>query len=300
MKKFVKWFGIVLGSLFLLATITAFLMAFNATRRMNKIYEVVPAAVTIPTDSTTIAMGKSIAIANCIECHGDDLGGTAFFNDPNLASIPAPNITTGKGGKTAEYSTTDWIRGIRHGIKKDGKPAMIMPSKGFQYLSDEDLGALIAYLKITPPVDKSWPAPSFTFLSKILMSAGAFGDVLSAEIIDHDKVKQVTAPAKGATVAYGDYLVKVSACRNCHGVRLNGFKDPNPNAPFSPNITPGGNLGTWTEAQFIQTMRTGITPDQRQLKAEFMPWKAMGKRSDEELSAIFKYLKAQPNLTTTK
>jgi len=84
----------------------------------------------------------------------------------------------------------------------------------------------------------------------------------------YDKIDTTpTAPA-----IFGDYLVKTSGCRSCHGEQLNRFQSGEPSALFAPNITAGGAFGKWTETQFIQTLRAGITPDSRKLDLNFMPW----------------------------
>lgn len=300
MKKILKWVGIVLLSLVVLVGITAFYFANNFENRLGKMYEVTPAAIQIPTDSASISEGKRLANIHCTGCHGKDLGGTAFFEDASLGSIPASNLTAGKGGKGSVYTETDFVRAIRHGVKKDGTPAFVMPSKEFQHLSDEDLGTIVSYVKSVPAVDKSWPAPRLTFIAKALAGAGAFGDAINAENIKHQAITKVSAPVKAATAAFGDYLVKISGCGSCHGEQFNGFKSNEPGAPFAPNITPGGAFGKWTEAQFLQTLRTGITPDNRKLNPKFMPYEGFGQMKEEELKAIYLYLKSQPTLADTK
>ena len=296
MKKILKWVGIVLLSLVVLVGITAFYFANNFENRLGKMYEVTPAAIQIPTDSASISEGKRLANIHCTGCHGKDLGGTAFFEDASLGSIPASNLTAGKGGKGSVYTETDFVRAIRHGVKKDGTPAFVMPSKEFQYLSDEDLGAIVAYVKSVPSVDKSWPAPHLTFMAKALAGAGVFGDAINAENIKHQDITKVSAPTKAATVEFGEYLVKIGGCKSCHGEQLNGFKGGEPGAPIAPNLTPGGAWGKWNEAQFMQTLRTGTTPDNRKLDPKFMPYEGFGQMTNEELSAIFKYLQSQPKL----
>jgi hypothetical protein len=73
--------------------------------------------------------------------------------------------------------------------------------------------------------------------------------------------------------------------------------DPTSNL-LGPNLTPGGELAAWSEADFIQTIRTGATPSGHQLNA-VMPWKTYGKMSDDELKATFLYLQSLPKLATT-
>jgi hypothetical protein len=85
----------------------------------------------------------------------------------------------------------------------------------------------------------------------------------------------------------------VLECRTCHGDALSGGKDPNPAAPPAPNLSPAGELGGWTEAGFVNTLRTGRTPGGRQL-SDFMPWKYFGRLTDDELRAIWLYLQSLP------
>ena len=88
----------------------------------------------------------------------------------------------------------------------------------------------------------------------------------------------------GVTVAYGKYLAL--SCAACHGDDLAG--------DFGPNITPGGTSGKWSEADFIRTLRLGTTPDARKLDSEDMPWKSFARLTDDELKAIWLYLKSVP------
>lgn len=296
MKKILKWTGVALLSLIVLISITAFYFSNSFDSRLTKLYEVTPAMVQIPTDSLSMAEGKRLAMIHCAGCHGKDYGGTAFFEDPTMGSIPASNLTKGTGGKGNQYNEVDFVRAIRHGVKKDGTPAFVMPAKEFQHLSNEDLGSIVAYIQSVPPVNKSWPLPKLTFMAKTLAGSGLFGDVLNAENIDHTAITQVTAPTKAVTVEFGDYLVKIGGCRSCHGEQLNGMQPAEPGAPFAPNISPGGKLGQWSEFQFMQTLRTGTTPDNRKLNPKFMPYEGIGLMTDEELSALFKYLQSQPKL----
>lgn len=300
MKKALKWIGIVLLVLIVIAGITSFYFSNSFEKRMAQSFEVNPHDIPIPTDSASIAEGGRLVTIHCAGCHGKDLGGTKFFDDPSMGSIPASNLTAGKGGIGQAYQDKDFVRAIRHGVKKDGKPAFVMPSKEFQYLSDQDLGNIIAYLKTAPPVDKSWEGPHLTYLAKTLAGTGAFGDIINAEKIDHASLTNVTAPAAGATAEYGKYIVRIAGCQSCHGEELNGLQPGEPGAPFAPNITPGGAFGDWSQAQFLNTIRTGTTPDNRKLDPKYMPWEGIKLMSDDELTAIYLHLKTLPKLATAK
>jgi mono/diheme cytochrome c family protein len=295
MKKILKWAGIVLSVLLLLVAGTVFCLNSTAKSRLAKKYDVQPRPVAVPGDSASIAAGKKWVSVLCAECHGANLAGAKFFDTPDLGTICAPNLTSGGIGKT--YTDPDWVRAIKHGVGKDGRPLLIMPSKDFQYMSDEHVGQIVACLKTLPPVEQSWDLPNTTLLCNILFQTGAFGDALNAETIDHNKPAHY-APSRGATAEYGGYLVKISGCRTCHGEQLNGGKDPNPEAPPGPNLTPGGVLGSWGADGFVKTMRTGATPFGKEINGKFMPWKSVGKYDDEELQAIYAYLMSQPKLET--
>jgi mono/diheme cytochrome c family protein len=111
--------------------------------------------------------------------------------------------------------------------------------------------------------------------------------------IDHTN-QPPAGPEPGVTVAYGEYLART--CKECHGENLNGkpFGPPGQEVP-TPNLTPGGELGSWSEQDFFNTLRTGVTPNGRQLR-EDMPWKYFGKMSDDELKALWMYLRSLPAL----
>ncbi len=137
-----------------------------------------------------------------------------------------------------------------------------------------------------------------TPLARLFVGAGVFGPVIRAEEIDHDRPRP-PAPEPGMTAEYGEYLVNISSCRTCHGEMLSGGKDPNPEAPPGPNLTPGGALQLWTEQDFINFMRTGVTVSGYQRDPKYMPWETLGKMNDVELGAIFLYLQSLPALETT-
>jgi mono/diheme cytochrome c family protein len=167
-----------------------------------------------------------------------------------------------------------------------------MPSNSFHYLSDEDLGALIAYLKSLPPVDNELPARRIEPLGRLMMAVGMFPP-LAVDRIDHTSPPPA-APEPGETVAYGQYLSRT--CTECHGANLNGapFGPPGQEVP-TPNLTPGGEMASWTEEDYFKTMRSGVTPSGRQLNGE-MPWMYFSQMSDEELRAIWLYLQSLPAL----
>lgn len=298
LKKILKWVSIVLGLIIVLAIVLVGVQYAHGQSKLSQTYNIQVEQVAIPTDAASLERGKKLATVMCAGCHGDNLAGTSFFDDPGLGSIHAKNLTRGKGGIGATYADADWVRVLRHGVRPDGTSVFVMPSKDFYYLSDTDLGSLIAYLKTIPPVDQEWGPKQFTLMGNILIGVGVFDDSMMAEKINHTAPRPV-APAVGVTKEYGDYLVHIQGCRNCHGAQLSGGKvdDPSINL-LGSNLTPGGELVVWSEADFIKVIRTGVTPSGRQLD-KAMPWETFAKHSDDELKAMFRYLQSLPKLATT-
>lgn len=295
MKNVLKWIAIVLGSLIILVLIAGVVMYFIGESRLNKTYNVPASNLTLPTDAASIEYGKHRAEVLCQGCHGKDLSGdNDWFNAPALGHIGAANLTTGEGGLPSDFATEDFVRAARHGINRNGKPIYMIAVPSTARLSDEDLSAIIAYVKTVPPVDKQIQERKFTPLAKVLIAAGLLGK-LPAEVVSHEA--HVSAPAAGPTAEYGEYLLNTNDCRVCHGQNLNGGAFPDPTRKkISPNLTPGGELASWTEEQFINTIRTGTTPGGHQLDPNFMPWQGYRQFYDNELKAIWRYLQTLPKL----
>lgn len=294
LKKILKWVGIVLGSLLGLLVLALAVLYFIGGARVNKKYQVSVEAIAIPADAAAVQRGEHLAAAVylCQDCHTENMGGQVYFTVPSMLSVPTPNLTSGTGGVGGFYTDEDWVRAIRHGVGHDNRALFIMPSNTFYYIGDEDLGTLIAYLKSLPPVDNQLPERRIEPLGRLMMAVGMFPP-LPVDQIDHASPPP-EAPEPGVTVAYGEYLAQT--CRECHGDRLNGkpFGPPGQEIP-SPNLTPGGVLVSWTEQDFITTLRSGTTPYGKPLN-EDMPWQSFGQMSDDELRALWIYLQSLPAL----
>jgi cytochrome c5 len=292
MRKVLKWIGIGLGVLIGLLITAALVLYFMGDAKLKKTRQVQPPELTIPADAESLARGEHLVNAACKSCHGDELSGIPILADPAIGTVYAANISGFGEMRTEE----EMVLAIRHGIGQGGRQLVIMPAESFINFSAEDLGAVIAYLKKVPRAGMDTPEPVLTPMGQIMMGVGLFGQIFPAEYINHDQPFPAM-PAISASLEYGEYLSRF--CTACHGEDLSGKAAVEPGAPIAPNLTPGGGLGAWTEADFIQTIRTGVNPHGHNLDPEAMPWKSFGKFEDEELQAIYMYLQSLPELSMT-
>jgi mono/diheme cytochrome c family protein len=249
----------------------------------------------VPGEAAGLERGRHVAVvlSKCGDCHGPDLGGMVIVDEPAFGRISATNLTSGEGGIGSKYTDEDYVRAIRHGVSPDGRPLVIMPSHEYYHLSDADLGALIAYLKQLPPVDRELPATRVGPIARVLFAAGRLRELLPVTMIDHDAPRPEPVP-EGPTVEYGEYLAMTSGCKGCHGMGLSGRSVPAapPDFPRSSNLTPAG-IGSWTEADFFRALREGRRPDGSLIDPR-MPWAATAQMSDDEIRALWLYLQTVP------
>jgi mono/diheme cytochrome c family protein len=202
------------------------------------------------------------------------------------------NLTRGKGGIGGVLTDVEFQRAIRHGVAPDGHALKIMPSSDYINLTDADLAAIIAYIKTLPPVDNVLPASSMGPVGRALFVAGKL-PILHAERIDHER-KHIAAVTPTATAGYGAYLASVG-CKGCHGPALAGGKiiDGPPDWPPAANLTPAGPTKSYSEDDFKRVLREGKRPNGIPVN-DVMPWRLTKKLSDEEIHALYLYLRSLP------
>jgi mono/diheme cytochrome c family protein len=288
MRRLLRWVLIALGVI-VIGVAGLFAYVYIASGRlMARTYVVQPPSVPIPSDPAAIARGKYLAekVAVCTECHGSDLGGKVVQDNVAFGRLVSTNLTRGRGGLPADYSDQDFLRVLTHGVKRDGHSVVFMPSVDYVF-TPEDLGAIIAYVKSMPPVDRTVPTMSPGPMARAL---GLFVNfpLASAAMIDHDSPRLATQPNPADAVAVGRYLVSSAGCFGCHGPQLTGGSGP---PPGGANLTPVG-IGTWSEQDFKTALKTHRRPNGTTID-EAMP-RAYGEMSDEDLARIFAYLKTVP------
>lgn len=124
----------------------------------------------------------------------------------------------GKGGIPADFGVSDWVRAMKHGLDRDGKPLYLMPSHELSLLSESDMAAIIAYCSQLPPVDRDPGKFTLGPLGYILSEFGLI-PLLPAEFTDH-QIELKKEVKREVSAVYGKYLS--TTCINCHGATLKG------------------------------------------------------------------------------
>jgi hypothetical protein len=302
LKKILKWTAFVVLSLLIILSIT---VAFRQHLQFDAPYPDIHAS----TDSAVLARGKYLVYgpAHCADCHAKPefqeavnqgqevaLSGGRRFDIP-IGVIYSRNITPDETG-IAKFTDQQIARSLRYGVGVDGRALFdFMP---FHNTSDEDLTAIISYIRTLKPVQNKVQANEMSVIGKVVKAflikpVGPDGDV--PKTVLHD-----------TGIAYGKYLAKcVSNCRGCHTKRnlmtgafmrqefAGGFKmesiiDRDHYSCVTPNLTPDpatGHISQWNEEVFIKRFRAGkIIPHST------MPWGPFSRMSDDELKAVYYYL----------
>jgi mono/diheme cytochrome c family protein len=292
MKRVMRWIAYAAGILVVLLGGAAGYVYAASNSKANQQYDVPLQHVAVASDPLSIARGQHLttAIGKCVECHGDDLGGKVMIDDPALGVAIAPNITG--GGRLAAYSDDELVRVIRHGVKRDGRGAFIMPSDDYQYFSDADVSAIVTYLRSVPSVNRDLGTSMLRPVGRALVATNQL-PAYSAARIDHTRKPPVSMP-EDSTLAYGEYLANVGGCTGCHGPGLSGGPIPGmpPETPPAANITPTG-IAQFSDVQLEAMLRTGKRPDGSQIKQD-MPWRFTAMMTPVEMRATIMYLRSVP------
>ena len=240
-------------------------------------------------DSAALARGRHIAEVICRDCHGMNstlplAGNDVNFGDvpdgPHLGELHATNLTP--GGVLGRYSDGALARAIREGVAADGRVMLVMPSPQFHRLSDDDLRAIIAYLRSQPAVHRDLKPPRLNALGRVLLGAGVFDTSLQPPV-----TAPVAAVPADSTARYGEYLVGLLGCRDCHGKALRG--PPRTSlAPRGPDLVTL--LATHPHDRFALSLRAGVGADGHPLDPTKMPWPTYSTLTNVETEALYRYI----------
>ena len=288
----------------------------------DKKYDWPGPALKASTDSAVIARGKYLVNgpAHCISCHvsgfgdfvdadeGKDVaikGGLPFPMGP-LGTIYTKNLTSDAKTGIGRYTDEQIFRMMRHGIRPDGLASMplLMP---FWKMADDDLIAIVSYLRSLTPVENNVPDSEWTFMGKAVRSLSS-----TFEPIENPDA-QAVAPAMAPTIERGEYLARyVTNCVGCHTQRdLMTYEATGPEFAGGMEFEPWPALYKYLKTDTTLWLRTpNITPDANGAFAKFktpedlikrfrqgrlvafspMDWGPFSRMSDEDITAIWMYL----------
>jgi len=206
--------------------------------------------------------------------------------------IVASNITPDPQTGAGSWTDDQLARAIREGLGHDGRTLFpIMPYARFHSMSDEDLASIVVYLRSLPPVRHELPATEIIFPVKYLIRNAP-----------EPLQSPVASPDTSDRMAYGKYLTTITGCEDCHTPYHNGQKVPGMDfaggfllqvtgeTAAAANLTPDASgIDYYDESLFLQAMHTG-TVRARKL-SPLMPFAVYGNMTDDDLKAIFTYLR---------
>ena len=276
------------------AAAAVMVLAEIGERKLDRHVEVAVAPVAYRSDAAAIERGGYLFRSRgCADCHGADGAGHVVIDDGKGMRVRSPDITPAPNGVTAAYRPEDWVRTIRHGVKRDGRPVMIMPSEEYNRLVDADLGSLVAYVRQLPPAAGARAEVRLPMPVKVLYALGVVRD--ASEKIDHSLPPGAPVP-EGVTPAHGAYVA--NACIGCHGARLAGGKIPGapPDWPAAAKLSPGPGsaLDRYASAeQFMAMLKSGKRPDGSAVSS-VMPFVSLREMSETDVRALYVHLRSLP------
>jgi mono/diheme cytochrome c family protein len=273
--------------------------------------------ITVEITPDKVERGHYLAwhVMMCMDCHSE--------RDWSLFSGPPTPGTEGVGGDVFDErngfpgvflsrnltpaSLKDWsdgeiYRAITMGVKKDGEPIFpVMPWMNYGRMDDEDIHAVIAYLRTLDPVPADHPTGRADFPMSLIMRT------LPVRNTPGKRPDPITQP-----VAYGEYILNAAACGDCH----TRFEKGEFTGPFlaggrefvlpggilrTPNLTPHETgIGAWTRESFIARFKQyeeGHYVPHQVAPGDFqtiMPWMMYAGMTEQDLGAIYDYLRTVP------
>ena len=309
---------IVAGIVGLLVVVVAGFLVYTNTKSPPDFSSTPKPAIVASTDPAVIARGEYVAnaVAHCWICHvpvseedmkqrkitadvRDLRGGRVMKAGPFGTFYPA-NLTSDKETGIGAVDDATLARAIRHGVARDGSFAAFM-RLAVGPMSDEDLTAVVSYLRTIPPAKNAVPRDEWGIIAKVIQDNFA----------PRTDAPPVHVPEGGVSVERGKYLANGPAlCVGCHtpadpmkgfamtGAPFSGVAEADPDFTddayeiVAPNLTPHPTTGimtNWTEDAFLARFRAGPA-----YKGSKMPWESFAKMTDDDVRSIYRYLKTLP------
>ncbi len=291
MVAWVKRIGLGLGLLLVLGVAVLLFASMLGDRKRQRSVDVTVPGVAWATDAQGIARGHYLYRSRgCADCHGQDGGGREFINDGKGMRVRGPNIT--QGSPVARYTAQDWERIIRHGVRADGRAALVMPSEDYNRLTNADLAALVGYVRTLESRSGGEVVMELPLPVKVLYGLGVIRD--ASEKIDHS-LTPAQPVAAAVNAQHGAYVANM--CIGCHGPGLSGGTIPGgpPDWPPAANLTPGPGsaMVRYPDANtFVTMLRAGKRPDGSTIAV--MPFESLRELNDTDAQALYAFLQTVP------
>lgn len=240
-------------------------------------YPLPSTTVAASTEARAIARGSHlIAIAGCSDCHGANLEGR-LTHAGGVLPVWSSNLRIDAHTLTDE----EFERAIRTGILPDSKSMWVMPAMDYVYMSEDDVTAIVSYLRTLKALGTAPPPPHFDMAARYAIASG------DLEPIALIAPESPTSLDLGPRYDGGRYLARI-ACADCHDTDLTGSKT-------APDLSV---VGRYSRADFFQLMRAGRTPDGHYPRSKQRPrFRAF---HDYEIDALYDYLSARAKALTHK
>lgn len=265
-----------------------------------------------------MARGKYLVehVSPCLDCHSDHVlkfstpvkpgteGEGGFIFDKNIGFpgvVAAQNITPDPEFGLGKWTDGEIIRAVREGVDRNGDALFpMMPYEHFRSMSDDDVKAVIVYIRTLKPIHKSVPAKHIDFPVNLFIK-------FAPKPVDG----VVKTPDPHDTIAYGKYLTTIAGCYECHtphddkGMRIaekafsGGWEMKGPwGRNFTANLTPAGSyMSHATKEEFIgrfkayASMDANTAPEAPAGHNTVMGWTVYAGITESDLGAIYDYLK---------
>ena len=277
MAKALRWVGYALAAITVLLLSAAAWIWFSSSRALVARVEPRPERLAQPTPAQLADGSRQLRVLGCMSCHGEKLEGAPFIEDPKIAKLYASNLTH----IAARASDQQLARAIRQGIGHDGRSLFVMPSEHYQFLTDQEVAALVAAIRRLPQFGDDQPPVRLGPIGRFAVASGRLPTVP----VKTAEYRSSRIADLGPAYSAGRHLVE-TVCSGCHGPDLKG-QELEPGV-FSTdlNIAAGYDSG-----QFRTLMKTGAAPSGKDLGLMARTARAdFSHMRDEEVAAIHAYL----------
>jgi mono/diheme cytochrome c family protein len=267
-----KWSLAAAGFVMALSFAVCAIIWLQSEAVIERRYPLPSTTVAASTEAKTIARGAHlIAIAGCSDCHRADLEGR-LTRQGSVLPVWSSNL------RIAAHTLTDeeFERAIRTGILADSKSMWVMPAMDYAYMSEDDVTAIVSYLRTLKALGTAPPAPHFDMPARFAIARG------DLEPVALRALESPTSLDLGPRYDGGRYLARI-ACADCHDTDLTG-------SDAAPDLRI---VARYSRADFSRLLKSGITPDGRRPQSKSRPrFRAF---HDYEVDALYDYLSARAN-----